>query len=73
MRSFIPFRMTLRVRFFTEFTLSRKPRPFAWLRVTHAEGVRMTNVAFPALRHGLQGEGNFLGIHVENVRKKFSD
>jgi hypothetical protein len=29
-------------RFFTEFTLSRKPRPFASLRVTHDEGFRMT-------------------------------
>jgi hypothetical protein len=29
-------------RFFTEFTLSRKPRPFALLRVTHGEGFRMT-------------------------------
>ena len=30
------------IRFFTEFTLSRKPRPFASLRVTHGEGFRMT-------------------------------
>jgi len=50
MRSFTSFRMTLRVRFFTEFTLSQKARPFPFaslrVRVTHGEGFKMTNMAF---------------------------
>jgi len=35
------------MRFFTEFTLSQKARPFASLRVTHGEVFRMTNMVFP--------------------------
>jgi hypothetical protein len=34
------------MRFFTEFTLSQKARPFASLRVTHGEGFRMTKSVF---------------------------
>jgi len=51
------------MRFFTEFTLSLKIRPFVSLRVTGGEGFRMTDeefrvtsMAFPSLRHTPSGE-----------------
>jgi hypothetical protein len=42
MRFFTEFTLSRRQRFFTEFILSLKIRPFVSLRVTGGEGFRMT-------------------------------
>jgi hypothetical protein len=57
MRFFTEFTLSQWQRFFTEFILSLKIRPFVSLRVTGGKGFRMTNIAFPSLRHSLPGEG----------------
>jgi len=71
MRSFTPFRMTLRVRFVTEFipsvpsgqALSQKSRPFTEFILSEANGFRVTrrrvqdnNIAFFQLGQSLRGE-----------------
>jgi len=52
------------IRFFTEFILSQKPRPFTSFRVTRR---RVQNDNHPNFRIATQapkGEGNLLGIGV---------
>jgi hypothetical protein len=43
-------------RFFTEFTLSLRSRPFVSLRMTKGEGFRMTKRGIPVISTQLSGE-----------------